>query len=178
MILAVDPGYAKCGWAVIRPRTARVVAIGVVLTEQDKRVDKSTDRARRTAFVIGRLQELAKHHACSTIAAEQALQHGAAAAIAANLLPWGALTGLAVALGAALHEVPAKLWQHAVMPGCTKIDYEQLERKLGAFVAGQAELELLAIARGHRTHALDAVGVGLLVALTKSATEIVARGAA
>ena len=99
-ILGVDPGYAKCGWSVVERRTARVVALGVIVTTQDKTLDLSTDRARRVGSVSADLAAIAKAHRVSTIAAEQALGHGAAAAVAANMLPWGALVMLAVIVAA------------------------------------------------------------------------------
>lgn len=173
MILAVDPGYAKCGWAVVEPGTARVAALGVIVTEQDKRADKSTDRARRVVGIARQLAGIVCARKCHTIAAEQMLGHGAAAAVAANMLPWGALIGLGVALGLELREVPAKAWQHAAiaMRG-RKVDYRELAQELETFVRTHAEPDLLRIATGDRTHALDAVGVGLYAAMTSKATSI------
>lgn len=177
MILAVDPGYAKCGYAIVKPRTGRVVELGVIVTEQDERVgksiDKSTDRARRISLVSRRLAERARAHAITTIAAEQMLMHGAAAAVAANVLPWGAVAMLAAVLNVDLHEVPAKLWQHAVLPGRPgKVDYDELARQLEKFAGDQVWRDLAAVDKPNRTHALDAVGVGLFMALTTGATRI------
>jgi hypothetical protein len=90
-----------------------------------------------------------------------------------NLLPWGVLVGLAVMLRAELLEVPAKVWQRAVLPtAAKKVDYDDLARELTAFATGQAEQDLLRVPRPERTHALDAVGIGLFVALTSGATRI------
>jgi Holliday junction resolvasome RuvABC endonuclease subunit len=170
VILGVDPGYANCGWAVV-DRSARVVDLGVILTEQDDGVAKSTDRARRTRHVSAELVAIARRHNCKAIAAEQALQHGAAAAIAANLLPWGALIGIAVALGLELYEVPAKTWQHAVTDSPTKIAYEDLAKALAQYAALDCREALAAIAKKKRTHALDGMGVGVFAAL-RPATSI------
>jgi Holliday junction resolvasome RuvABC endonuclease subunit len=170
VILGVDPGYAHCGWAVV-DGSARVVALGVIMTEQDKDVDKSTDRARRVRLVATELVAIVRRHNCRAIAAEQALQHGAAAAIAANLLPWGALIGIAVALGLELYEVPAKTWQHAVTDRPERIEYEDLAKSLTQHAAMNCREALAAIAKKKRTHALDGMGVGLFATL-RPATSI------
>ncbi len=176
-ILSVDPGYAKCGWSVVEPDTGRVVALGVIVTTKDPRADLSTDRARRVATVSGELAVIAVAHDCTSIAAEQALGHGAAAAVAANMLPWGALVMLAVMRGAQLVEIRAKVWQHAVLGlEAGKVDYAKVEKELARYVGGQLAVELLAIKKADRTHALDACGIGMLAALRPhEATRIVAR---
>jgi Holliday junction resolvasome RuvABC endonuclease subunit len=173
VILGVDPGYASCGWAVITPRTGLPVAIGVIETEQNKRVEKSTDRARRVSEVGRELVAIARQHGCTRIAAEQALGHGAAAAVAANLLPWGVLVGIAVTLDIELYEVPAKIWQHAVLPGLGKgkVDYDELARHLLWFAHKHCSEALAAIAKPKRTHAIDGMGVGMFAAL-RTATSI------
>jgi len=170
MILGVDPGYAKCGWSVV-DALGRVKALGVILTTQDPGVKKktvalSTDRMRRVSDVGAVLAARAKDYGCTMIAAEQALQHGAAAAIAANLLPWGALTTLATMTGMRLVEITAKTWQHAVLGlEAGAVDYETLEKELSAYVDCQSAVGFDAIKKALRTHAVDAVGVGLLAAL-------------
>jgi Holliday junction resolvasome RuvABC endonuclease subunit len=166
VILGVDPGYAKCGWAVVDRPHGRVLALGLIVTTQDKSVDKSTDRARRVADVCTWLHTFAVEYGCTTIAAEQALGHGAADAVAANQLPWGGVIAVALALGAELVEVKAKVWQHAVLGIETgKVDYEKVEADLGSYVDAQAADVLKRIKKADRNHALDAVGVGLLAAL-------------
>lgn len=174
MILGADPGYATCGWSVIEPRTARVVALGVITTTQNKRLDLSTDRARRVAQVCAELADIAARFGCTEIAAEQALGHGASAAVAANMLPWGALIMLAVQRGALLREVRAKTWQHAVL-GLEKgaVDYEQVEVMLGGFVGVDLADVIAAIKPKLRTHALDGVGIGLLGALRPHLTTVI-----
>jgi Holliday junction resolvasome RuvABC endonuclease subunit len=171
VILGVDPGYAKCGWSVVEPMSGRVRALGVIVTTQDpnvakKKVAQSTDRMRRIADVGAILHARAVQYGCTTIAAEQALQHGAAAAIAANLLPWGALTMLATIAGMELLEVTAKTWQHAVLGvEAGKVDYDELEAMLSGYVDCQVDGGLAAIKKALRTHAIDGVGVGMLAAL-------------
>lgn len=170
MILGVDPGYANCGWAVV-DRSARVVELGVIDTDLDRGIAKSTDRARRTRHVSAELVTIVRRHNCRAIAAEQALGHGAAAAVAANLLPWGALIGIAVALDLELYEVPAKTWQHAVTDRPGKIEYEDLAKALAQYAAVQCREVLAAITNKQRTHALDGMGVGVFAAL-RPATSI------
>lgn len=171
MILGVDPGYAKCGWSVV-DALGRVQALGVILTTQDPRVKKkevalSTDRMRRVSDVGAVLYARAKDYGCTTIAAEQALQHGAAAAIAANLLPWGAITQLATMTGMKCLEVTAKTWQRAVLGvEAGAVDYDTLESMLTGYVDCQSgAVGFGAIKKNLRTHAVDAVGVGVLAAM-------------
>lgn len=165
MILGVDPGYAKCGWSIVEPRTGRVRALGVIFTEKVAGLDLSTDRARRVAVVSAELANLAAVHECTAIAAESPLGYGAAAAVAANMLPWGALILLATLRELNLVEVRAKTWQHAVQPGRKKIDYPSLERSMRAHVGPQVGAQLMCIPDAQRNHALDACGIGMLYAL-------------
>lgn len=165
MILGVDPGYAKCGWSIVEPRTARIIELGVIFTEKVTGLDVSTDRARRVAVVGAELGHVALAHQCTAIAAESPLGYGPAAAVAANMLPWGALIQLAVVRGLELAEVKAKTWQHAVQPGRKKIDYPSLEREMRRHVGPQVGARLMCIPDSQRNHALDACGVGMLFAL-------------
>lgn len=165
MILAVDPGIASCGWAVVRPRTGRVLDFGV-WTSSPGVAEKSTDRARRITNLADLLVDLAEDHDCTTIAAEQMLFHGKINAVVSQLLPWGALIGIAASLDMVLLEVPAKTWQAALLG--RKVPYDELADHLKAFAVHQAEIKLLAIAKSERTHALDAIGVGLYAALAKA----------
>jgi Holliday junction resolvasome RuvABC endonuclease subunit len=197
MLLDVDPGYAKCGWAITDPANGRPVALGVIVTHahpdvvrsvkvpgQKKRqrvgtIKQSTDRARRMRVVCRRLRTIvtdwnAAHpdRPITAIAVEQMLDFGAAAAVAANQLPWGAVTMLADLLDVALAEVTARTWQHAVLgtaiePGkkTPKVNYNALERAMAAFIGRHCAAALEAIDEGVRNHAIDAVGVGMLAAL-------------
>lgn len=178
MILGVDPGYATCGWSVVDPRdphlAARVIALGVITTKQNKLLDLPTDRARRVAEVGVELADIAMRFRCTDVIAEEPLGHGAAAAVAANMLPWGTLIMLAIARGALLRMVRAKTWQHAVL-GLEKgaVDYERVEAMLSDHVGVDLADTLAAIKKALRTHALDAVGIGLLAALRPHLTTVI-----
>jgi Holliday junction resolvasome RuvABC endonuclease subunit len=175
-ILAVDPGYAKCGWAIVEPVTGRVRALGVILTAKDPKVTLATDRTRRMGAVAAKLAELAAEHSVTVIAAEEPLGFGAAAAVAANQLPWGALVMLATMLDVSLYAVTAKTWQRAVLGIEVKnVDYAQVEKLLADYVAGQAAEQLAAIAPSHRNHALDGGGVGVVVALRPREATLIRR---
>lgn len=177
LILAVDPGYAKCGWAIVDATTGRVRDLGLILTAKDPKVSIPTDRARRLVAVSKRLAALATEHDVTAIAAEEPLGFGASAAVAANQLPWGALVMLAVSRGYSLHGVGAKVWQRAVLGVETKkVDYAQVEAALSGYVDAQASESLRDVPEHLRNHALDAVGVGLLVAMREhEAARIIAR---
>lgn len=161
MILAVDPGLASCGWAVVEQTSARVIDFGVITTEPDKAIPKSTDRARRAATLARELDARAALHRCDVISAESMLLFGNVNAATSQVLCWGALIALAHVHGMGVVEVRAKDWQHAVMPGTKKVSYPKLERALTSFVGSRIER----IEKQLRTHALDAVGIGIYTAL-------------
>lgn len=184
MILGVDPGYAKCGWSIVEPRTARVVALGLIETKKQPRLHVSADRAVRVSQVCDELAAIARKYSVTTIAAEQALGFGASAAIAANQLPWGALLMLARMLDLELLEVAANTWQCAVIgidPKAKKKPknkYDAVERALTAYVGQQLACVLLGLNKADRRHPLDSTGTAMLVALRPhEATPIVQRAA-
>ena len=184
MILAIDPGLGTCGWAIVAPITGRVIALGLLLSQCDSALDKSTDRCRRIADQAQAIVALARTTAgderITAIAAEAMSIAGGPAryAMAISLgLSWGAIAGVATALGKQLVEVPPKVWQHAITPGAGKIDYGAVEKRLSAFVRGAAAAQLAAIPMRHRNHALDACGIGVFAALRMSETTRI-RGAA
>lgn len=161
MILGIDSAMATCGYAVIDPRTKSVVALGVIETERDAAISKSTDRARRIRQVVASLSEIVTQHGVTVMAAEAMLLFGKVAAAAAQSLCWGGLVALAELRGVELREVVARDWQHAVLPGSKKISYPKLERALARFVGPR----IGAVPKSLQTHALDAVGVGVYAAL-------------
>lgn len=182
MILAIDPGLATCGWAIVAPKTGRVRGLGVLTSSPSSGIDESTDRARRAWDQAHALGSLYRANGCTALAAE-AMSFGGppkarfAMAIALGL-SWGALAALARELGAPLYEVTPKEWQHAVDPEIgEKIDYDRLYRRLARFVSSMVASQLTAIVPNLRNHAIDAVGVGLYTAFTPRLTTI-AKGAA
>lgn len=175
MILAVDPGMATCGWAVIAPKTALVIDFGVITTDHDGAISKTVDRGRRIAGVSDELAGISARHGCTTIAGEQPLSHGATGAIVSQALCWGALLRLATEQGSRLLEVEAKVWQHAVQdgisPGRKKIDYPTIEKAIGKILG----VRISKIPRTLQTHAFDAVGIGFLVAVRPASALVVLR---
>jgi hypothetical protein len=177
VILAVDPGLT-CGWAVVRPRTGRVVDVGLLEPPIDHGPARSTDRARRVAAQGRELVAVIERHGCTAIAAEAMLCHGTTNAVVPQVLCWGDLIGIAVARGLALYEVVAKDWQHAILECEGKVDYDLVAKHIAAFVAHQVGEQLAAIAPSKRTHVYDAIGVGLYAALSRPIRIIGARAAA
>jgi hypothetical protein len=178
MILAIDPGMT-CGWAVVRPRTGRVIDVGLLESELDSAIARSTDRSRRVAAQGRELVAVIERHACTAIAAEQMLCHGATNAVVPQVLCWGDLIGIAVARGLALYEVVAKDWQHAIAPSTEgAVDYELVTRHIAALVVDQVGEQLAVISPSKRTHVYDAIGVGLYTALARPIRIIGARAAA
>jgi Holliday junction resolvasome RuvABC endonuclease subunit len=177
VILAVDPGLT-CGWAVVRPRTGRVVDVGLLEPELDGAIGRSTDRARRIAAHGREFVAVIERHGCTAIAAEQMLCHGTMRAVVPQVLCWGDLIGIAVARGLALYEVVAKDWQHAIADAGGAVDYELVTRRIAALVVDQVGEQLAVIAPRKRTHVYDAIGVGLYAALARPIRIIGARAAA
>lgn len=182
MILGVDPGFAKCGWSIVEPGTGRVRALGLITTLKRAGLHVSADRAVRVGEVCEHLSAIAKRHNVTTIAAEQPLSFGAPAAIAANLLPWGAVLMLARVLGLELYEVGANAWQCAILgidPKAKKKPkkkYDLVEKALTTYVGHQLETVLDGLDKKDRRHPIDSVGAGLLVAfMPQLATRIVKR---
>jgi len=182
MILAVDPGLATCGWAIVTPGSGRIRALGVLVQDRDDRYEVSTCRIRRANEQARVLAELVRVHGVTAIAAEAITLGGplpVKLAMSVGLhLSWGVITAVAVERELELLEVPPKVWQHAVQPGRKKIDYGSLEASMGEHVGPQVGAQLLAIPKADRNHALDACGIGMLAALRPhEATRIIRRKA-
>ena len=183
MILALDPGTASLGWAIVAPRTGHVLELGVVALKPDPDLAKSTDRAARVHVQGVLYRELRRRHQITAIAAEAATFNPRRFTMAVGLcMSIGAHVGFAAAVGVALYELPPKLWQHAVLgraPGDrSKVDYDEVERRLIEFIGrdGRVAEQLAATPKGKRNHARDAVGVGVFTALRpEQATRIGAR---
>lgn len=174
MILAIDPGIATCGWAVVTPGRGELVDLGVIISPPDSDVDGSTDRARRLAEQAALFRAIATAYAVTTIAVEAVSLGGPPKArLAMGMclsLSWGALVMLAIDLGAALLEIRPKQWQGAIQEGAKKIDYDALFIAMTAHIRGTPGHEVVAeqlgaIAERHRNHALDAGGIGIFAAL-------------
>lgn len=169
MILAVDPGLAKCGWAIVRPGSGAIVELGVLAQDRENAYDVSTDRIQRTAVQSLLFGDLVVRHGITTIIGEAVTLGGPVhvkLAMSVGLhLSWGVLTALACDRGLALYEVPPKVWQHAVQPDRKKIHYPSLESAMASHVGPQVGAQLACIAAGNRNHALDACGIGMLYAL-------------
>jgi Holliday junction resolvasome RuvABC endonuclease subunit len=183
-ILGIDPGYAKCGWSIVEPGTGRVIALGLITTIKRAGLHVSADRAARVAEVCDRVAELAHKHGATTFAVEQPLMFGASAAIAANLLPWGAVLMLARTEGIELLEISANEWQCAVLGIDPKVKrkfkkgekYALVEKALYAYVGTQLANVLEGLDAKDRRHPLDATGSGMFAAFRpEQATRIIKR---
>lgn len=171
MILAVDPGLATFGWAVVA-RTGAVRACGVLVSKPDPKRTKAADRVRRASDQAALVQRLASTYLARAIVAETmsfAPRSSASAKIGIGM-SWGGLIGVAAARGVPLLDVPPKTWQRAIVPAApgesdrAAIDYDQVFTALAAYVDPNAT-GLAAVPKGQRNHALDACGVGVYAAL-------------
>jgi hypothetical protein len=171
VILGVDPGLATCGWAVL-DHAGRVADLGVVLQGPDAELDEAVCRARRANVQAAALHAVAVRYGCTVIGCE-AMSFGgppkARFAMAISVgLSWGGVSAIATALGCELYSVPPKVWERAVQPTTTrKVDYPKLEAALSRYVSEHARESLAAISKATRNHALDAVGIGMFVALRR-----------
>lgn len=160
MILGIDPGLATFGWAHIA-NTGQVVGLGVLeLPARGKRKDHA-GRAQRQAgsllellagveLVVAEALSFPKHHA----------------GVASLCLSWGVLVGACSARSVPIMGVRPQQWQHAAAQSdAPAVEYEALLSRLELHVerhgASTAVAALHRIAPSKRTHALDAVGVGL-----------------
>lgn len=186
VILAIDPGLANLGWAIVRPKTGRVVDLGVICTSPNDDLGKDTDRLSRTRHLARELKGLIRRYQVEVITGEAISRPPGKSNVAASAsahLSWGVLVTLAEVLELELCEVPAKQWQHAIMPGVAKIDYDALADAISKFLRydGKRPVDTLEVSnrlallpRSKREHALDAVGVGIYTAL-RDARRIEAR---
>jgi Holliday junction resolvasome RuvABC endonuclease subunit len=162
MILAVDSAMATCGFAVVQRRPVRVLELGVITTERNAEISAITDRARRIAHVTRELRKVRDRHAVSIIAGEQPLGFGSIHAVLPQAMCFAALIALATEVDVDCGEIAAKEWQHAAQPGMAKkIDYAQLKRDLAVYTGPRID----EVPDALQTHALDAIGIGLFVAL-------------
>lgn len=166
MILALDPGLATCGWAIVRPRTGRVVDLGVITSKPDEDLGKHADRVKRARDQARILFAAIEQHDVTMIAAEELSIKGRTGfnMIAAVHLSWGVITALSLGVRHGFCAIPPKTWQRAILPGTGAIDYDEVFRRLHAFTVDQTD-KLVSIAPSRRNHALDAIGVGIFAAL-------------
>ncbi len=177
MILGVDPGTRTLGWAVVTPRTGRVVELGELF--QDETADGTATRKRCVHAQALLFDEIIARHHVTTLAAEDVSLGGppqARVRMASSLWAcWGGLCAIAALRRLELVDVNTRVWQHAVLGEKGKVDYDQVFAALAAFVTGPAAAQLEGIPKGRRTHALDAVGVGVFAALCPDAARVAGR---
>lgn len=188
MILSTDGGIATFGWAVVTPRTGRVVACGVLI--QPARTDQygvHEDRVRRASNQAAMLDRVITDHGVTRIAAEEMSfpPRSSAAAKVGIGLSWGSLIGLAHGRleNTAIIVVPPKTWQRAIVPakpGAKKsdaINYAEVYAALERYV-DVAELGLDQVPEKQRIHGFDAAGAGVYAALVLVEQEPGQQGAA
>ncbi len=192
MILAVDPGLATCGWAVVEPGTGRVLDLGAILSKPDANLTKQADRIVRLRHQADTLELVIAEHNCGAIAAEALSFNpfGQGQMIASLCLSWGMLVGLSSSWSIPIVDVSPKQWQHAVLGERAaqvvihtnakgkhravkrkpKVEYSEVFDALHVYVEGMSisvVQKLLAITKGQRNHPLDAVGVGVYASLNR-----------
>lgn len=168
-ILAIDIALATCGWSVVEVPTGKVLDLGVVITEPSATLGVQADRVARMQIQAAKLDRVLESHGCSAVVVESLsfAKRGGINAAASVCLSMGVAIGLAAAHAIALYTVQPKQWQHAVLGRKGKVDYDQVETELHAYVEGMggAALEsLLTIPKGQRNHPLDSVAVGVYAA--------------
>jgi Holliday junction resolvasome RuvABC endonuclease subunit len=96
VVLGVDPGFARLGWAAVVPDGNHCLDAGVVSTIQDQeRLGLCEDNARRTRVIARTLRGLIDRFDVRLICAES-FQHGRHAKVTAKMaFVWGALVTVA-----------------------------------------------------------------------------------
>jgi Holliday junction resolvasome RuvABC endonuclease subunit len=167
VILAVDIGTATLGWAVVRPGTAELVDLGVIVQPADPELGVHEGRRRRIRRQTRMLREVVMRHGCTHIAGEELSYGGPPKARVAmatcQALCWGALEAIAIFLDLEVVAIPPKTWEKAIVPEATgKIDYDTVYERISSFVGAFPALRR--IPAGQRNHALDGVGIGVYAA--------------
>lgn len=173
MILALDPGLATFGWAVVQPVAGRVVDCGVLISKPKPKLTKAADRVRRANDQAVLLCGLARRHGITMVAAETmsfAPRSSAAAKIGIGL-SWGVVLGVAAMLDVEVRDVPPKTWQREIVPAAAgeaesaAIDYDRVFAEISGYLDSAGAFGLESLSEANRTHALDAVGIGVYAAL-------------
>lgn len=173
MILALDPGLATFGWAIVTPHTGRVVDCGVLISKPKPKLTKAADRVRRANDQALLLRGLARQRSMSMLVAETmsfAPRSSAAAKIGIGL-SWGVVLGVAAMLEVEVRDVPPKTWQRAIVPSAvgeadsSAIDYDRVFAAISGYLDSAGAFGLESLSEANRTHALDAVGIGVYAAL-------------
>jgi Holliday junction resolvasome RuvABC endonuclease subunit len=168
MILAIDPGLATFGWALVS-FGGKLHALGFVATKPDPGRGVQTDRIHRARALADAMLDVHARYPVAAIVGE-ALSFppaGRVAAVASLCIAWGAIVALAAAWCVPHHDVLPRVWQSAILGRKSDDDYPEIEQKLMTFVLEQPGLgreQLAAIPAGQRNHVLDAVGIGLYAA--------------
>lgn len=171
MILAIDPGIATFGWAIVTPRTGAVEACGVLVQPVDDKLSKLDDRERRADEQAIKISGIIRGRGITQIAVEEMsfAPKGSAASKIGIGLSWGNVIMASRAFGIPRRKIPPKTWQRAIVPAApgekrnAAIDYERVYRELALYV--DCDRLLAGVPESKRNHALDACGVGVYAAL-------------
>ncbi len=172
MILAIDPGLATLGYALVDQNGA-VHELGVLLSESNaKKLGKQADREARLKAQVRDLDSITrrwKPYLTGIVAEELSFNVKRHTQTVCLCLSWGGIVGLARKYDVEIRSIPPKTWQGAIAPTAIKgkaIDYEVVSDLLAKYVGEQCRTQLVAIKATAQNHALDAVGVGVYAAMT------------
>lgn len=175
MILAIDPGMATFGFAVVTPSTGVVVDCGALVQPPKKRA-ASTLTGQRIECVERQAElvcALITRYGVSRIAAEEQSHapKGTAHSKIGLGMSWGSLIGIAVARSIELARVPPKTWQRGVVgledgeDPRAAIEYERVRIALRGYLDSVARTVVASLTKADETHVLDAIGIGVYAAL-------------
>lgn len=171
MLLAIDPGLATLGYALVDQNGA-VHELGVLLSESEaKKLGKQADRQVRLEAQARDLDDIMRRwqrYLTGIVAEELSFNVKRHTQVVSLCLSWGGIVGLARKYDVEIRSVPPKTWQRAVAPAAVKgkaIDYEIVFELLSKYVGEQCRIQLVAIRPAAQNHALDAVGVGVFAAM-------------
>lgn len=171
LVLGLDPGFASCGYAVLRvdAGVARCVALGVVrtkksakrlrvlATDDNMRRAKEIARALRSLLEYGALDPTRKHGPARLVCAESMSSPRNSSSASKMAMTWGALIALCDERGLPLLQASP---QQVKVRACGKstASKEEVERAMRKQYAGLGKL-VKHLPDGEHEHAFDALAV-------------------
>ncbi len=161
-VLAVDPGFASLGWAVVSFTDSGPVceAAGVLRTAADRTKLKYNDNVDRSRYLYENLKQIADQFGIRIIASEAQSWTRFANADRALAFSFGLLAALGVEIGAPIVQITPQVVKARVCGKKTASKDEVMQAVCRLATGSQDKLEAIR-ATTQREHAADAIGVAL-----------------
>ena len=161
-ILAVDPGFASLGWAVVSfgGDGPTCEGAGVLRTKPDRSKLKFNDNVDRARYLYTELKRLADHHKVRIVASEAQSWTRFSNADRSLALAFGVLASLGVEVGTPIIQLTPQDVKQRVC-GKKTASKEDIKQAVFALVAGAEGCVGSIKATTQQEHAADAVAVAL-----------------